>query len=156
MCVINGEITLNWQEMQEQLALGHSSYVAFIEDAFLFVGLAATVTPSTKEDSTSGPTVEGGKYYWYLSVRDETIATDSAENPHWTKRATGNELHSYAVSQTLDMHERFRKIIHLTKPEDMQRPPLVFRDLCIQNLPEGNITLIGDAAHPMTPCKKPH
>lgn len=49
---------------------------------------------------------------------------------------------------------RFTEIIRLTPVDGMLTPPIVLRDLVLKELPNRRVTLVGDAAHPMTPFRK--
>lgn len=149
LCIINGETTLDKQQTQRQLKLGHSAYAASVGEMHTFVGLSETVC--SKETSE----LQGGKYYFYLIIHDAAAGEATHEKPYWTATATKEEMHAYTTEKTRHLHPRFREIMDMTPVEGMKAPPVVIRDMIVEDLPEGRVTVIGDAAHPMTPCKLP-
>ena len=138
--VINGEVTLRGDEFQHQLNLAHSAYVAAAENFHLYVGL--------KEVLEQG---KAANYYWYLNFYDPKAARE----PFWTASATKQEMYDFALTKTEALNPTFSKIVRLTDSSNIKAPPIVFRDLLLNDeaIPRGRITLIGDAAHPMAPCK---
>ena len=72
---------------------------------------------------------------------------------YWTAQASKEELYDFVLEKTKPLHPRFTEVIHSTKSSEIGKPPIVFRDLSLEDIPDGNITLLGDAAHPMAPCK---
>ena len=92
------------------------------------------------------------KYYWMFSWMDET-AVEKAGKDYWTMHTSKEESLEYAIRETEEWDPKFREIIQLTKPEGMMVPPLVIRDMEPLPLQNKRITLLGDAAHPMTPCR---
>lgn len=136
--MINGELQLRGEKFERQLELGHSAYVAADEGFHLYVGLSSVL-----------PDASGGNYYWFLNFYDP----EAANEPYWTAGASQNEMSSFAVKKTSALHSRFSEIVHLTPEEGIKESPIVLRDLLIDRIPEGRITLIGDASHPMAPCE---
>jgi 2-polyprenyl-6-methoxyphenol hydroxylase-like FAD-dependent oxidoreductase len=83
---------------------------------------------------------------------------DAARDPenYWTIKASKQQLYDFAVEKSKGLDSRLTEIIRVTDVEDMVKPPLVIRDLVLKDLggmPNSRITLLGDAAHPMTPCE---
>lgn len=136
--VINGELELTGDAFERQLSLGNSAYVAGAEGFHLYVGLSSVF-----------PDASGGKYYWFLNFYEPKAVGE----PFWTARASKKEMLDFALKKTEGISPRFREIVQLTPESGIRSPPIVFRDLLIDSIPEGRITLIGDAAHPMAPCK---
>ena len=138
--VINGEVTLSGDEFKYQLDLAHSAYVAAAESFHLYVGL--------KEVSADGT---AATYYWYLNFYDP----EAANEPYWTASASKEEMYKFAVQKTQPLDPTYSRIVHLTDSKSIRAPPIVFRDLLLNDdaIPLGRVTLLGDAAHPMAPCK---
>jgi hypothetical protein len=138
--VINGEVTLSGDEFKYQLDLAHSAYVAAAESFHLYVGL--------KEVSVDG---KKATYYWYLNFYDP----EAANEPYWTAQASKEAMYKFAVQKTQALNPTYSKIVHLTDMNNIRAPPIVFRDSLLNEdaIPLGRITLLGDAAHPMAPCK---
>ena len=136
--VINGEVILTGRDVGDQMALAHSAYVAFGDDYHVFVGLSSMMDDGSR-----------ARYYWYLNWKDE----DASMEPFWTVSATKTQMLDYALKRTQSLDANFRKIILATSVDEIIAPPIVFRDMVLTDLPDGRITLVGDAAHPMVPCK---
>lgn len=137
--VINGEVTLSGDEFRRQLDLAHSAYVAAAESFHIYVGL--------KEVSADG---KEGSFYWFLNFFDPHAANE----PFWTATATKQAMYEFAIEKTKALNPAYSRIVHLTNVEDVRAPPIVFRDLLLDDeaIPLGRVTLLGDAAHPMAPC----
>lgn len=144
IATVVGEVTLSGRDFERQLELGYSGYVA--SDAGskgdgrggMFVGLN-----SVSSDGKSG------SYYWSMTYFDPA----ASNLPHWTSSATKEERYKLALEKTNHHLPDFTEIIRKTGPEGISDSPLCFRELEIQSLPVGRVTLLGDAAHCMTPCK---
>ena len=72
---------------------------------------------------------------------------------HWAESASQQELHDYAMEKAKAYRPNLTEIVRATPVEGIIHPPLLIRDMLPQELPRGRVTLIGDAAHPMSPCK---
>lgn len=138
--MINGEVTLHGDEFENQLKLAHSAYVAAAENFHVYVGL--------KEVLEQGA---AGRFYWFLNYYDP----EAAQEPFWTASATQQEMYDFALAKTKALDPTFSRIVRSTDASDIKAPPIVFRDLLMEDdaIPDGRITLLGDAAHPMAPCK---
>ena len=138
--VINGEVTLTGDEFKHQLQLAHSAYVAAADNFHLYAGL--------KEVAPSG---DSACFYWFLNFYD----VEASKEPFWTATATKQEMHEFALEKSKALSSTYSRIVHLTSSNDIKAPPIVFRDLLLDDdaIPAGRITLLGDAAHPMAPCK---
>ena len=137
------EITLKGDAVKRQLELGHSAYI--VDDVSgdggrlrLFVGLDVI------SDSTTG------KYYWLFqqpvrSTEDEDFAKSQSTDP--------DELLANVRQKLVNVDPRLREIVDLTKSQDVRIPAIKFYCIEIESLPSSRITLLGDAAHVMPPCK---
>ena len=76
----------------------------------------------------------------------------SQEN-YWTAHASKEELHSYVMNSLDDLHPDLTEPIRKTPVDGILQIPLLFKDMVPPELPTGRVTLLGDAVHPMTPCK---
>ncbi|KAH6658424.1 hypothetical protein BKA67DRAFT_644260 [Truncatella angustata] len=140
--VITGELRLHGREMAEQLELGHSSYILDIKSEgttyHLFVGLDK-VSPDSKS----------GDFYYHLMWHD--IGADRSD--HWAREGTAEQLRDFAMKILKDAPPHFRRVVEMTPPEGISLPAIRFYTLEIDELPTGRITLLGDAAHCMTPFR---
>jgi hypothetical protein len=71
-------------------------------------------------------------------------------------KASKRQCYDFAVERSKGLDSRLTEIIRLTDVEEMVKPPPVIRDLVLKDfggMPSSRITLLGDAAHPMTPCE---
>lgn len=90
-----------------------------------------------------------GDYYWHVGWEDP----DVAKPDHWLKHASKKEKYDRALEVTADLEPRLRELIELTPVDGVLPKQMVLWDAEITSLPVGGVTLIGDAIHPMTPCK---
>ncbi|KAI1455123.1 putative monooxygenase [Annulohypoxylon moriforme] len=138
--MVIGETTLSGEAFERQLSLGHSCYVTGAADAnyFLFVGLS-----QVSQDGTTG------QYYWFIIQKDD----EAGEEGHWLLSASQSEKLEYALKLTSSMDPKFTEVIKATPASGMRKHSLVLRDIEINELPVGRVTLLGDAAHSMTPFR---
>ncbi|KAI1086378.1 putative monooxygenase [Rostrohypoxylon terebratum] len=138
--MIIGETTVSGECFERQLSLGHSCYIKSAVDSsnFLFVGLSE-VSP----DGTSG------QYYWYATQKDE----NAGKNDHWLYSALQTEKLEHALKSTSPLDPKFTEIIRETPASGILEYPMILRDIEIDELPMGRVTLLGDAAHAMTPFR---
>lgn len=138
MGVIGGTAVLNPAQYARQNNISRSVYTANANLFRLLVGL-----------KSYAPDFSSAEYYWLLCFVDE-----AARAPRfWTQLATGERQLAYARNKVKDLHYDFCEVIYLTQPSKTVKP-LVVKDLIPQMCPPGPVTLIGDAAHPMSFCKK--
>lgn len=142
--VIVAETTVNKSQLDRQLSIAHSAYVALGDGFFVFVGLK-----SIADDAQSAT------FYWFVIWNAEDAARDAEK--YWTATASKQKLYDFALKKTEGLDERFTEIIGLTDVSEIVTPPLVIKDLVLEDvsMPSSRITLLGDAAHPMTPCGFP-
>ncbi|KAJ3498741.1 hypothetical protein NLG97_g881 [Lecanicillium saksenae] len=139
IALIVGEVTLQGVDFERQLELANSCYLCgYRSEAALFVGLN-----SVSDDGKSG------NYYWSLAYPDGT----ARQRPHWTSTADKGELYKFARGKVEGMDPRFLEIINKTEPSGMVVPAFTLQDLEIDELPVSRVTLLGDAAHSMTPFR---
>ncbi|KAI1469163.1 FAD/NAD(P)-binding domain-containing protein [Daldinia caldariorum] len=140
-CIVVGETTVTGEVFERQLSIAHSSYVVIgttPREYSVFVGL--------NHVSADG---KSGRYYWFTQEKDPMIANED----HWSKSASREELYNYVMNLTSNLDPRFSEVIRSTTLDELKPQPMVFRDAQIENLPVGRITLLGDAAHPMSPFR---
>lgn len=137
-----GETTATGADFERQLSLSHSAYLAVCNNQKLsiFVGLNRV-----SEDGRTG------YYYWFFMIPDEKI--DSSD--HWTKHASRAERLERALKGAEELDDKFTEIIKKTPVEGIRTDSFSFRDAEVNKdaLSSGRVTLLGDAAHPMAPCK---
>lgn len=138
-----GETTISGAEFERQLVLAHSAYLAVSDDRTLsiFVGL-----DKVSEDGKTG------SYYWFFMIPDE----DTDKPDHWTKHASQAERLERVSQCAKAFDDRFTEILKLTPAEGVRTDAFSFRDAEIDEqelVSSSRVTLLGDAAHPMAPCK---
>ena len=136
--IIIGETKLSKEQYEKFLPKGPSYLVVTSSSVRLFVGLKNVADDQQSADS-----------YWLINWRDPAGAEDS----FWTKHASKQEMYDFAVKRSKEIHPSLTEVIGLTPAEGIMRPPLTFRDMVPEDLPTGRVTLVGDAAHPMTPFR---
>lgn len=125
--------------MEQQLNLGHSCWI-FVPPEFgfnLFVGLQQ-VSPDGKS----------GDYYWFYMETDKNVGLPG----HWLLTASREERLAHVKKAVGSIEPKFREIIDATPVSSIKDIPFIYRDAELTSLPSGNIALLGDAVHPMTPC----
>lgn len=140
IATIVAETVLSGAAMERQLSLGHSSYIVTLAGAkfLLFIGLN-----QVSDDGNSG------QYYWLMMNPDDKVG----EPDHWLQTASKEKRLEYVKEATASLDPRFREIIEMTPASGVYDTPFVYRDAEITSVPAGRVALLGDAAHPMTPCK---
>jgi len=84
-------------------------------------------------------------YYWAVNWIDENVAT--ADN--WLKSASAEERLDLAKKKCAGIDPSLLEVLEATQPQGME-VYIPVRDLLPSAIPEGRITLLGDAFHPMT------
>ena len=80
-------------------------------------------------------------FSWNLSWRGDLA---------WAQGASREELFQKALENFEHYPEFWRKAIELTGPDGMQKPPIRLLETVLpEELPDGLVTLVGDAAHSM-------
>ncbi|KAJ4387402.1 hypothetical protein N0V93_007993 [Gnomoniopsis smithogilvyi] len=142
-----GEVELTGDDFKQQLELGHSAYIVLTRaenHAVIFAALNK-VSPDGKK----------GYYYFLLHWFDEQAAHSAPDNPYWTLTATKEELAVFAREHTKLLPERLRSLVDKVPVEGYKTPGITLRsvELTPEQLPPGRVTLMGDAAHSMTPFR---
>ena len=91
--------------------------------------------------------LESANYYWFLSRPNSNTSTS------WKTQSSQRELLQMALEWSQWLPDKFKEIIEVTKVQDMMAPSFIVKDLLLDGLPNKRITLLGDAAHAMSPCK---
>ncbi|KAH8646291.1 hypothetical protein BX600DRAFT_555971 [Xylariales sp. PMI_506] len=143
VAVISVDVDLNRQEMEEQLRLGHSAWFYEFDQengkrAFIFAGL-----------NEVAPDGQSGKYFYQLMWPEEAAAREG----FWVHTATKQQLYQGVVEITKLVPPQFRTMVEKTNVERIKFPPIKFSTVLIPELPAGRVTLLGDAAHGMTPFR---
>jgi 2-polyprenyl-6-methoxyphenol hydroxylase-like FAD-dependent oxidoreductase len=89
-------------------------------------------------------------YFWALMLRrnDPTALGD------WVGKATSQELYDFAVESSQHLHPTLNGFIKYGGPEAMIHPQPKFLEIVPpETLPEGRVTILGDAAHAMIPLR---
>ena len=137
MGIIGGSAVLNPVQYARQNSISRSVYTVNANQFRLLVGL-----------KSYAPDFSSAEYYWLLCFVDEAACAPR----FWTEYATGERQLAFARSKVKDLHYDFCEVIYLTQPEKTCRP-FVVKDRVPELCPPGPVTLIGDAAHPMSFCK---
>lgn len=143
MATVVGEVTLHNDEVKRQLEIAHSAYTVDTKDgnnhpARLFVGL-----------DVINPDKKSADYYWTVLWPDEGVTDAGFSNAP----ASAEQLLEMAREKLCLAPPGLREIVELSGPSSIRRTPLIIRDMVLESLPAGRVTLLGDAVHPMTPCK---
>ncbi|KAI1363957.1 putative monooxygenase [Xylaria arbuscula] len=139
---IDGHCTLRGEELDEQLRLGHSLYIV---DMNSINGSPMIFLVTLIEMNPDG---DSGQIGWALIWPDD----DATKEDYWTYHATGQELYDYTVNKTKDLPAKFLTTIKRSDPRSTL-PVLRLYTLVIDSMPTGRVTLLGDAAHAMTPFR---
>ena len=132
-----GEVSLTKEQYKRQFAIAPSFYILFNKNSRLFCGLK-----NISEDQSTA------NYYWMLHWDDP----EAVNSDWWGANASQKEMLDFAQERLRDLDPRFAELPTLTKPEGMVVPLIRVRDWVPDKLPMGRVTLLGDAAHPMTFC----
>jgi 2-polyprenyl-6-methoxyphenol hydroxylase-like FAD-dependent oxidoreductase len=98
------------------------------------------------------PRFRTAEYYWFVFYTDEDLVIKGSD--HWLITATPAERLQFIRKFLLEKscHPTFRDIVDHQKEERMI-PSFLIRDMVPYPCPDGPVTLVGDAAHPMGFCK---
>lgn len=120
--------------------MGRSLWIAESPIGYIFVGLHCIA-----EDKNSA------KYYFMVFRRHEGEINKVHPILEWSKQ----ELYDAAIKTTMGLHPKFASILLSSHPEGMVQPPYVLEDWVPppNGFSSARATLLGDAAHKMSPCK---
>lgn len=136
---IYGEVTLSGAAFENQLSLGHSAAVVKVDDICRLFVMIDEVSPD-------GNT---GKYFWGLMWADE----ESPNPDHWLRTASQSRKLEYVLDKIAALESKFTNTVRMTPVSSIKITPWDHRDAEITEIPVSKVTIIGDAAHPMAPCK---
>lgn len=140
-----GEVELTGDDFARQLELAHSAYVV-LDD-----GPASLFAALNKVSS------DGKMGYWYFILHwvDAEAAKATDQDPYWTVNASREELVAFVRERVKEYPAHLRVLVDKTPVQRYKRPGIVLQgvELSADQLPPGRVTLIGDAAHSMTPCE---
>ncbi|KAK8052961.1 FAD-dependent monooxygenase cctM [Apiospora saccharicola] len=151
--LVSGDVHLTKEEMEEQMSLSHSGFIVEFPGAedgrlyHLFMSLD-TIAPTDGTVHTR-PGHAGADYYFHLTGNDDHADRDD----FWTYSATAEQLHDFLKRQCRDLPPRFRGVLDKATVERMKCPPVRLNTLIMESLPVSRVTLLGDAAHCMTPFR---
>jgi hypothetical protein len=141
-----GRRTLRGAAMKKQLELGHSLWALFEPSGLVLLGALQDILPGGRS----------GVWVWAVYERDAKAGTVD----HWLRSATLEERYTHALRVTEGVDPKFRQILLNDEGMDgdsvagvLEHGP-VFYDALIDEVPGVHrVIMIGDAVHPMTPCK---
>ncbi|KAI1425485.1 putative monooxygenase [Xylaria sp. FL1777] len=142
MAIINGYCTLEGEEIEEQLRIGHSLYIV---DMNSINGSPMILLVTLVEMNPDG---KSGKIGWALIWPDEGATRED----FWVYNATGQEQYDFVVQKTKNLPAKYLTTIKRSDPQTTV-PALRLYTLILDSLPTGRVTLLGDAAHAMTPFR---
>ncbi|MCJ1377644.1 hypothetical protein MMC17_000740 [Xylographa soralifera] len=134
---IVGNATLNKAQYEAQLENARSFYFLKGRDFRMLIGLV-----SVAEDKATA------QYYWAINWLDP----EAGSPDFWALKAPPADRLAFVLKTIEGTDERFACVIRATKVEDMAAP-LAIKDLMPMEIPRGRVSLLGDAAHPMTPFR---
>ncbi|KAI1112812.1 putative monooxygenase [Nemania sp. NC0429] len=142
MAIIQGFSTLYDDELEEQLRLGHSLYIVDMNSVngspMLLLVMLIEVYPDGKS----------GKFGWCLIWPDERAAKED----FWVNSASGQQQYDFVIEKTKNLPAKYLTAIQKADPQSCI-PILNLYTLIMDSMPTGRITLLGDAAHAMTPFR---
>ena len=135
--MIFGEVTLGKAQYEIQLNIARSFYLLHGKDFQILIALS-----SVAEDQLTA------QYYWILTWADP----EASNQNYWALTASPEERLAFALKKLENVPDCFATVVKITMAERVSSPFKVM-DFVPKGLPRGRVSLIGDAAHTMTPCK---
>ncbi|KAI0906005.1 putative monooxygenase [Ustulina deusta] len=140
--IITGRCTLKGEELEEQLRLGHS---LFLVDMNSINGSPMMLLVTLVEVYPDG---ESGKFAWALIWPDE----GPTKEDFWVYKAPAQKQYDFVVEKTKDLSAEYLTTVKRSDPQTTI-PVRRLYTLVLDSMPTGRITLLGDAAHAMTPFR---
>ena len=134
---ILGNATLSEAQYEAQLECARSFYFVASRGFRMLKGLV-----SVAEDKATA------RHYWAMNWQDP----EACSPDFWALNVPPAERLAFVLKTIEGVDERFASVIKATRVEDMAAP-LALKDLVPMGMPRGRVSLLGDAAHPMIPCK---
>lgn len=142
MDVYIGNATLTKAQYEKQFkSFARSLYVAETRSAYIFVGLHHV---SSNHETA---------YYYWMVFRHHSDS--EKESNHSTTDWSNERLYQAALESASSLNPKFLEIVRLSSPEGMVQVPS-FMDTWAppeDGFSTDRVTLLGDAAHKMTPCE---
>lgn len=132
-CVVGGAV-LPKVVYERQLQPSHSYHLVFGTDCRL-VTLIGSVAPDK----------QSAWYYWRVNWIDE----DARQEDYWLRTASAADRLALARRKCAQIDPRPKEVLEATAPDGMGGY-IPVRDLIPATVPDGRVTLLGDAWHPMT------
>ena len=89
-------------------------------------------------------------YFWVLMLPRE----EPKELSDWVQRASKHELYDLAIESTKHLHPVMTDLMRFGGPDALVKPqPKFFEYVPPDTIPEGRVTVLGDAAHAMIPFR---
>lgn len=138
MGVAVGELTATPEQYKRWMQLATSFFPVLADGRRIVIAL--------KEMAAD---LSSAQYYWLFNWDDENAVNED----YWTRTATKQELHCFVMDNLDGLPRSITEIIQATAVEGMVHPPLQLKQMVPPQIPQGRITLLGDAVHPMTPLR---
>jgi hypothetical protein len=148
-----GEVALSGDDFKRQLALAHSGYI--VMNSKLGSDDQSAIFGALNKVSEDGKT---GYYYFILLWVDKNAPNTTEKDPNWTVGASKEQLAAFAREKTRAYPDHLRVLVDKVPVEGYSSPGFQLQgvQMTAEQLPAGNVIVIGDAAHSMTPCKPVH
>ncbi|MCJ1397172.1 hypothetical protein MMC11_000364 [Xylographa trunciseda] len=89
-------------------------------------------------------------YFWAVMLRRD----EPQELSNWVQRASQQEIYDLAIETTKHLHPVMRDLIRFGGPDAIVQPQPTFLEFVAPDaMPEGRVTVLGDAAHAMVPFR---
>lgn len=103
------------------------------------------------------PPTTGAEYLWFLSSKDheevERQAKGESRGIEWMEAELSKSQEQH-LQDCLDLTKEFAEPLKgIISETDDQIFPIFLREVKLERIPTGRVTLLGDAAHAMSICK---
>ncbi|KAK5684264.1 hypothetical protein LTS10_004128 [Elasticomyces elasticus] len=137
--MISANVKLGEEESRVMLEIANTAILIGLPDMKSYIMLM-----KLHDDGTS-------TWHWATAKRYE-----DADSAHaWAQAASAEELYAEALIRTQVSPPYFRAAVEKTGPQGIHTPPIKLMEtvLPVNVLPDGCVTLLGDAAHSMVPFR---